>query len=58
MSTASNLVNSFVKSEQAKERATTIEVAGGYFISVHPEMAQMCVERGIGKITKNIIWHI
>lgn len=51
MGIASNLVNSFVKSEQAKERTVTVDVGSG-LINMRPEMAQKCVEQGIGKIVE------
>jgi hypothetical protein len=51
MSTASNLVNAFIKAEKAKEQAVTFDFGAG-MIKVNPEMAQMCVEKGIGKIVE------
>lgn len=51
MSIAANLVNAFVKAEQAKEQTVTIDVGTG-LINVTPEMAQKCVEQGIGKIVE------
>jgi hypothetical protein len=52
MSAAANLVDSFVKSEQAKEKAVTLDVGRGRFIVVRPEVAQECVEQGVGTIVE------
>lgn len=51
MNIASNLVSQFVKNEQAKERTVTVDLGVG-LIKVRPEMAQKCVEQGIGKIVE------
>lgn len=52
MNLASNLVDSFVEKEKTKERVVMLDVGHGRFIAVLPEMAQKCVEQGIGKVVE------
>jgi hypothetical protein len=49
MSVASNLVDSFVANEKAKQDVVMLDVGSGV-VAVSPEMARKCVEQGIGKI--------
>lgn len=52
MSTASTLVDSFVKSEQAKTEQVCLAVGGGMHIFVTKELGLEAQARGVGTIVE------